>query len=176
MSSRTVQLPLVSHSTVGSSGGGGVAGPGSSVDNAVVAFDGTTGATLQERSVTISDESGGTVTIAAAGAASDTNLIISTKGGGYLEIRVAGSNSLYISAGGSSKWSVDSGGVLTAQHASSRIVIQGSARLKGSTSSASDPSTSEFAANEWGLHKNTTSGIWYLAINDGGAIKKVALS
>ncbi|HBY61927.1 MAG TPA: hypothetical protein DEH78_19075 [Solibacterales bacterium] len=156
-------------------GGAGVSGPSTSTDNAIVRHDGAGGA-VQGSPVTISDEASDTVTVAAAGASSDTNLIISTKGAGYLEHRVAGSNSLYISTGGSSRWSVDSGGVMTAQHASSRIVVQGTARLKGSTSSAADPNTSDYAVNEWGLHKNTTTGIWYLAINDGGAIKKVALA
>lgn len=156
-------------------GGGGVTGPSSSTDNAVTAFDGTGGA-IQERAITISDEASSTVTVTAAGAGAATHLVISSEGAGFFEIRVPGAETIYFSTNGGARWSIDSSGTLAAAHVNARLVVQGSARLKGSTSSAADPSTSEFASNEWGLHKNTTSGIWYLAVNDGGAIKKVALS
>lgn len=53
----------------------------------------------------------------------------------------------------------------------------GDAKLVGLKSSAADPTTTEFPADkDWGLHKNTTSGAVYLAFNDGGVVKKVALS
>jgi hypothetical protein len=49
--------------------------------------------------------------------------------------------------------------------------------LNGYTSSAADPTTTELAtAGDYGIHKNTTSGTVYLAFNDGGTIKKVALA
>ena len=49
--------------------------------------------------------------------------------------------------------------------------------LNGYTSSAADPTTTELAtAGDYGIHKNTTSGTVYLAFNDGGTIKKVALT
>ena len=49
--------------------------------------------------------------------------------------------------------------------------------LNGYTSSAADPTTTELAtAGDFGIHKNTTSGTVYLAFNDGGTIKKVALT
>lgn len=48
--------------------------------------------------------------------------------------------------------------------------------LNGYTSSAADPTTTDLAtAGDYGIHKNTTSGTVYLAFNDGGTIKKVAL-
>ena len=49
--------------------------------------------------------------------------------------------------------------------------------LNGYTSSAADPTTTQLAtAGDYGIHKNTTSGTVYLAFNDGGTIKKVALT
>lgn len=49
--------------------------------------------------------------------------------------------------------------------------------LNGYTSSAADPTTTDLAtAGDYGIHKNTTSGTVYLAFNDGGTIKKVALA
>ena len=53
----------------------------------------------------------------------------------------------------------------------------GSPRWLGLSSSAADPTTTEFPADkDFGLHKNTSSGSVFLAYNDGGAIKKVALT
>jgi hypothetical protein len=44
------------------------------------------------------------------------------------------------------------------------------------TSSAADPSTTEFPnSGDWGVHKNTVSGFVYLAYNNAGAILKVQL-
>lgn len=49
--------------------------------------------------------------------------------------------------------------------------------LNGYTSTTADPTTTELAtAGDFGIHKNTTSGTVYLAFNDGGTIKKVALA
>lgn len=62
-------------------------------------------------------------------------------------------------------WLMDAGGV-TAPLLDGRL----------STSSA-DPSTTEFpTSGQWGVHKNTSSGDVFVAVNDGGAIKKVALT
>lgn len=45
------------------------------------------------------------------------------------------------------------------------------------SSSAADPTTTELpASGDTGIHKNTASGAVFLAYNDGGAIKKVALT
>lgn len=53
----------------------------------------------------------------------------------------------------------------------------GSPRFIGRTSTAADPTTTELPADkDFGLHKNTASGAVFLAYNDGGAIKKVALA
>jgi hypothetical protein len=38
-----------------------------------------------------------------------------------------------------------------------------------------DPTTSEIAASEWALYKNTTSGLVKLWTNDGGVMKSVVL-
>ena len=46
----------------------------------------------------------------------------------------------------------------------------------GISSAAADPSTSHFGTGQWGVHKNTSSGITYFVYNDGGSIKKVALA
>ena len=49
--------------------------------------------------------------------------------------------------------------------------------LNGYTSTAADPTTTELpTAGDCGIHKNTTSGTVFLAFNDGGTIKKVALA
>ena len=48
--------------------------------------------------------------------------------------------------------------------------------LNGYTSSTADPTTTDLpVAGDYGVHKNTTSGTVYLAFNDAGTIKKVAL-
>lgn len=45
------------------------------------------------------------------------------------------------------------------------------------TSSTTDPTTTEYPNDkDAGIHKNTTSGNVYLSYNDGGVIKKVALT
>lgn len=49
--------------------------------------------------------------------------------------------------------------------------------LNGYTSTTADPTTTELAtAGDFGIHKNTTSGTVFLAFNDAGTIKKVALT
>lgn len=49
--------------------------------------------------------------------------------------------------------------------------------LNGYTSTAADPTTTDLpTAGDFGIHKNTSSGTVYLAFNDGGTIKKVALA
>lgn len=56
--------------TTGGAGGGDVTGPGSSTDNAIVRFDGTTGKIIQDSSTSVSD--GGTITAATVAAISGT--------------------------------------------------------------------------------------------------------
>ena len=54
--------------------------------------------------------------------------------------------------------------------------LTGGLRLIGFTTTTADPSTTELPTNkDVAIHKNTTSGIVYLAFNDGGVIKKIAL-
>lgn len=75
---------------------------------------------------------------------------------------------LDLKVGGSSKFIVDRNGYATGA---------GSLRDLGYTSSTADPTTTELPSNkDVAIHKNTTSGAVYLAYNDGGAIKKVALT
>lgn len=53
----------------------------------------------------------------------------------------------------------------------------GAPRFIGRTATAADPTTTELPTDkDFGLHKNTSSGAVFLAYNDGGAIKKVALT
>lgn len=50
-------------------------------------------------------------------------------------------------------------------------------RVAQRSSSAADPSITEYPSdNDWGIHKNATSGNVFLAYNDGGAIVKVQLT
>jgi hypothetical protein len=58
------------------------------------------------------------------------------------------------------------------------LTIENVAKINGSTSSAADPSTTEYPNDgDHGIHKNTTSGNVFLAYNDGGSsIVKVQLS
>lgn len=43
-------------------------------------------------------------------------------------------------------------------------------------SAAADPTTSDIAAGEWAMYKNTTSGLLKLWANDGGTMKSVTLA
>ena len=60
--------------------GGGITGPGSSTDNAIVRWDGTAGTTVQNSAVTIADTSG----LVTFSAASGANLIWTTNGAGNI--------------------------------------------------------------------------------------------
>lgn len=54
---------------------------------------------------------------------------------------------------------------------------QGSLRVLGRTATAADPTTTELPTDkDLAIHKNTTTGFVYLAYNDSGTIKKVALT
>lgn len=48
--------------------------------------------------------------------------------------------------------------------------------IRGISSAASDPTTSHFATGQFGVHKNTSSGVVFFAYNDGGSIVKVPLA
>lgn len=51
------------------------------------------------------------------------------------------------------------------------------ARMSQTTSTAADPTTTEYpTSGQWGVHKNTSTGNVFLAYNDGGTIKKVQLT
>lgn len=58
------------------------------------------------------------------------------------------------------------------------VALGGGLRLKGYTSAAADPTTTELPADkDCAIHKNTSSGDVFLAFNDGGStIKKVLLA
>lgn len=43
-------------------------------------------------------------------------------------------------------------------------------------SAAADPTTTDIAAGEWAMYKNTTSGVLKLWANDGGTLKSVTLT
>jgi hypothetical protein len=55
-------------------------------------------------------------------------------------------------------------------------ISPGYPQFKGYTSYNGDPSTSLFASSCWGIHRNTGSGVVFLAYNDGGTMKKVTLA
>jgi len=49
--------------------------------------------------------------------------------------------------------------------------------MVGYTSAAADPTTTELPNDgDWSMHKNTSSGSIFLAVNDGGVIHKVELT
>lgn len=55
------------------------------------------------------------------------------------------------------------------------ITLQGGLRLLGFTSSAAAASLTELPNDkDFSVHKNTTSGVVSLCINDGGIIKSIA--
>lgn len=56
---------------------------------------------------------------------------------------------------------------LTALHHSRATTMQ---------TKAGDPNTSDIAASQWAIYKNTTSGNVRLWVNDGGTMKSVLLS
>lgn len=59
----------------------------------------------------------------------------------------------------------------------SKFHISNSGVVNQKTSSTADPTTAEYPnAGDFGIHKNTTSGTLFLAANDGGTIRKVALT
>ncbi|MFN7882171.1 MAG: hypothetical protein ACK5PF_04040, partial [bacterium] len=50
------------------------------------------------------------------------------------------------------------------------------ARVAGFINKTSNPTTSDIAAGQWAIYKNTTSGEVRLWANDGGTMKSVLLS
>lgn len=57
------------------------------------------------------------------------------------------------------------------------VDIVGGLQIVGRTATAADPTTTELPADKCvGIHKNTNSGAVFLAYNDAGTIKKVALT
>lgn len=48
-------------------------------------------------------------------------------------------------------------------------------KVAGFLTKAGDPTTSDIPAGQWAIYKNTTSGLVYLWVNDGGTLKKVQL-
>ncbi len=73
--------------------------------------------------------------------------------------------------------SIQPGGIDTDISIEVKAKGAGRVKLNGMSSSAADPSTTELpTSGDIGVHKNTTSGNVFLAVNDGGAIKKVQLT
>jgi hypothetical protein len=70
------------------------------------------------------------------------------------------------------------GNITVAPNGTGAVVLNGGLRLKGYTSAAADPTTTELPSDkDCCIHKNTSSGSVFLAFNDGGStIKKVALT
>ncbi len=67
------------------------------------------------------------------------------------------------------RWKIDTNGRL--------VDIIGGLQIVGRTSTAADPTTTELPADKCvSVHNNTNSGAVYLAYNDSGTIKKVALT
>lgn len=53
----------------------------------------------------------------------------------------------------------------------------GGCHFIGKTTSAADPTTTEFPmAHDWGFHKNTASGALFIVFNDAGSIKTLTLT
>lgn len=159
----------------GGGGSGDVAGPASSVDNEVARFDGTGGKTIQAAGLTISDVSGDTVTITAAGSGATTHLIIRSEGDGFIEIDSVGTQPIYFKTNGAGRWRIDSGGALQVTNATSRLILQGDLSWKGKTESALPPTTSNFASGEIGIHKDTNLNKRQLVWNDGGILYGIEL-
>ena len=101
-------------------------------------------------------------------------------------LQVAGAGSIRFE--GRARFSCNSSNKITAIDSNSVLVDFGAANLTASgtvsaarmsqtTSTAADPTTTEYpTSGQWGIHKNTSSGDVFLAYNDGGTIKKVQLT
>ncbi|MCA8946961.1 MAG: hypothetical protein KDB29_12090 [Planctomycetes bacterium] len=97
-------------------GSGDVEGPSSSTDNAIARYDGTTGKTIQNSGITISDESGDAIEISTA--AADPATTISIKAGDYSgssgnggDIELVGGDGVSVGSGGGVTLKGGSGGV-----------------------------------------------------------------
>lgn len=84
----------------------------------------------------------------------------------------AGSNPTISATGGDT----DIGITLTSK-GTGGVVFSGALRMKGFTTVAGVPTTTEYpTAKDFGIHKNSSSGVVSLVYNDGGVIKTVALA
>ena len=119
------------HIVLGGDGSGDVVGPASSTDNAIARFDGTTGNSLQDSSVTISD----------AGAIKVNGIIDSTGSAGSVATPMLGSV----------------GGLVVWQAPESILKFQGGAR-NVDIGSGNTTNTGNYNTNSgfYGLHSNTT--------------------
>lgn len=178
-------------------GGGDVTGPASSTDNAIVRFDAATGKLLQNSTVTISDT--GNVSVGAS-----NSLVFGVSGQisygdlvGPLFTDVSGSGvSLVLNIQGltatrTATWPDAAGTVTlggntftgtgsvvrdTSPTLGSGVTLGGGLKFLGFTTSAAAASTTEYPADKnCGFHKNTTTGVTSIALNDGGAIRLVAM-
>lgn len=173
-----------------SSSGGGAAGPGSSTDNAVVVYDGTTGQLFKDSSVTLI--SGALGNVASVGFATGGGLMQNPSTGNYRLQNTSGRGleldvTIFSSLGTYRKWAfpVNAGdtfvGVAATQTLTAKTltdpIFGGGATFKGLTESAAGASTTELPnSKDFSLHKNTSSGAVHLAYNDGGVVKSVQLT
>lgn len=167
----------------GGGGAGTVTGPASSTDNAIARFDGTGGSTLQNSGWTIDDvdnlAANGSILAKTAGAtkvylhASAAIKLANDRGIEWSSTATAGDNH-------SLGFDFDSAGVARIDGAAAGDGLGklklGGMRIVGYTSSTGAASTTEYPNDkDFGVHKNTTSGVKSIAFNDGGVIVSIAM-
>lgn len=175
----------------------------SSANNAQIVITGANSS--QGSSLTLSGKdhaSGGSFTLAGVTLTTDTAVVSSTiKGvtafasattnlaGGSVVVRggdgasgsAGAAHGGHVRIGGGTKFGTGTAGTVQLGYDGSvvtRITVRNTILgLNGYTSSAADPTTTDLAtAGDFGIHKNTTSGTVFLAFNDAGTIRKVALA
>ena len=138
------------HIVLGGDGSGDVVGPASSTDNAIARFDGTTGNSLQDSSVTISD----------AGAIKVNGIVDSTGSAGSVATPMLGS------VGGLVVWQAPES-ILKFQGGASNVDI-GSGNTTNTGSNNTNSGVNGLYSNTTGSH-NTNSGVHGLYSNTTGS-------
>lgn len=118
---------------------------------------------------------------------SANDVYLTQTGNSGASVRLSSGNALGWTSGADGAQSPDAGisrsaaadiafGNGTAGNATATLKF-GGGRCRGLTSSAAGASTTEYPTDgDWGIHKNTTTGVSSLARNDGGAIKTAAMA
>lgn len=181
---------------------GAIVGSTGATDDALLAADGTGGKTAQAKSVTLSDTTGTfTNTTSDTGftwVANGTGnhlfptgrIIFGTADASGASLRQNGTGIDCISGDAGAftlfragsltlaSWltvTAPAAGTLSVEGGAGKLAF-GGGRCLGLTSSTGDASTTEYpTSGDWGLHKNTTSGVTSIVRNDGGVIKTAAL-